>query len=108
MSEEAMDEAEFDVNRAITLDGNAVGGLLHDVFGAEMTAAPGQCAHCGNVAAVGTLIAYTQAPGVVLRCSVCSGVVMRIVVTADSIYLDARGAAYLRRPREPLEGRAVG
>ena len=29
------------------LDGNAIGGLLHDVFGAEMTAAQGTCAACG-------------------------------------------------------------
>jgi len=30
-----------------TLDGNAIGGLLHEVFGTEMTAAVGTCANCG-------------------------------------------------------------
>ena len=29
------------------LDGNAVGGLLHDVFGAEVTAVPCTCGSCG-------------------------------------------------------------
>ena len=29
------------------LDGNAIGGLLHEVFGTEMTAAEGTCAACG-------------------------------------------------------------
>jgi hypothetical protein len=29
------------------LDGNAIGGLLRDVFGTEMTAAATECALCG-------------------------------------------------------------
>ena len=29
------------------LDGNAIGGLLQEVFGTEMTAAIGTCAACG-------------------------------------------------------------
>ena len=82
------------------LDGNAVAGTLHDWFGGEMTATPGQCASCGNVGAMATLLAYTQAPGVVLRCPVCMAVVIRIVETPDASYLDARGAAWLRRPRQ--------
>ena len=32
------------------LDGNAIGGLLHDVFGTEMTTATGTCANCGAAA----------------------------------------------------------
>ena len=38
-----------DLNRALMLDGNAVAGLLHDVFGIELTASPTKCAHCGAV-----------------------------------------------------------
>jgi len=80
-----MDDVEQDPTDAMRLDGNAVAGTLHEWFGAEMTAAPGQCASCGNVAALATLLAYTQAPGVVLRCSVCLAVVMRIVETPDGL-----------------------
>ena len=29
------------------LDGNAIGGLLVEVFGVEMTTATGACANCG-------------------------------------------------------------
>ncbi len=94
-----MNESGPRADRSMVLDGNAVGGLLREVFGDEMTAVPGQCAHCGNVAAIGTLHAFTQAPGVVLRCSVCANVVLRIVETPDSIYVDARGATYLRLAR---------
>jgi len=88
-----------DLNRALMLDGNAVAGLLHEVFGIELTASPTKCAHCGAVGALGALLAFTHAPGIVLRCSACEQVVMRIVETADAIYLEARGAAYLRLER---------
>jgi Family of unknown function (DUF6510) len=88
-----------DLNRALMLDGNAVAGLLREVFALEMTASPTKCAHCGAIGALGTLLAFTQAPGVVLRCPACEQVVLRIVETADAIYLEARGAAYLRLAR---------
>jgi hypothetical protein len=88
-----------DLNRALILDGNAVAGLLREVFALEITASPTKCAHCGAVGALGTLLAFTQAPGVVLRCPACEQVVLRIVETADAIYLEARGAAYLRLER---------
>ena len=94
-----MESTVTDVNRELMLDANAVGGLLQDIFGVEMTAVPSECANCGNIAELGTLLAFTQAPGAVLRCSVCEQVMLRIVQTPDAIYLDARGALYLRLPR---------
>jgi hypothetical protein len=95
-----MEEQVTDVMRALMLDGNAVAGVLQDIFGAEMTANPAECANCGNVSELGGLMAFTQAPGAVLRCPACEGVVLTIVQAPDAIYLDARGAAYLklRRP----------
>ena len=48
---------------------------------------------------VGALRAYVRAPGAILRCPVCAGVVLRIVETAEATYVDARGAAYLRFER---------
>lgn len=81
----------------LTLDANAVGGLLIEIFGTDMTAAACQCAHCGNRAEVATLRAYIHAPGTVLRCSICTEIVLRIMRTADGRYLvDARGAAFFR------------
>ena len=80
------------------LDGNAVAGLLQEVFGAEMTAVSCRCAHCGHVGQLGTLHAYTSAPGVVLRCSICQQVTLRIVVTPAGYHVDIRGAAYFRMP----------
>jgi hypothetical protein len=91
-----MTEEQLDLNRALMLDGNAVAGLLRELFAVEMTTAPCQCAHCGRVGPLGSLWTFAQAPGVVLRCPGCEEVVLRMVKTGVAIYLDARGAAYLR------------
>jgi hypothetical protein len=80
----------------LTVDGSGVGGLLAEVFGAEMTAAPGQCAHCHTVSVVGTMRAYMRGPGVVLRCPACAEVVIRIVQTPRGTMVDLRGASYVR------------
>ena len=86
------------------LDGNALAGMLETLFGSDMTAIPGRCAHCGTVNMVGAMRAYTQAPGAVLRCPTCDEVVLRVVQTTEATFVDLRGAAYLRfessmRPR---------
>ena len=92
-------EMHTDINRNLMVDANAVGGLLQEIFGEEMTAAPAECANCGNVAELGTLLAFTQGPGAVLRCAACEGIVLRIVQTPDATLLDARGAVYIRMAR---------
>ena len=94
-----MTQGQTDVSRGLTLDGNSVAGLLAEVFGREMTDSPCQCAHCGAVGEVATLLAFTHAPGVVLRCPRCEQVVLRMVTTADVIYLDGQGAAFIRLRR---------
>jgi hypothetical protein len=71
--------------------------MLMEIFGTEMTVAASRCTHCGNRGQLGSLRAYMHAPGVVLRCSVCTEVVLRIMRRPDGSYLvDARGASYIR------------
>ncbi len=94
-----MDNATVDMNQELMLDGNAVAGMFYELFSREMTATPAECAHCGNRAEMGALHAFTQAPGIVLRCPACQSVVLRMVITDDAVYLDARGAAYIRMAR---------
>jgi uncharacterized protein DUF6510 len=93
-----MDSETNDVTRQMMLDGNAVAGELASLFGIEMTVNDAQCAHCGQVHAVGAMLAFTQAPGIVLRCPSCEAVMLRIVRTPRGTYVDVRGAAYLRMP----------
>ena len=87
-------EESIDLNRELMLDANAAAGLLHEIFGAEMTAAHTECAHCGNEGQMGGLLAFTHGPGIVLRCSACEQVMIRIVPTPEAIHLDARGAVF--------------
>ena len=94
-----MENTTPDINHELMLDGNAAAGILQEIFGVEMTAAPTECSGCGNEAELGNLLAFTQGPGIVLRCSACEQVMLRIVQTPEAIYLDARGAAYLRLAR---------
>jgi hypothetical protein len=95
---------QSDISREMMLDGNAVAGILQEIFSMEMTASPTECASCGREGELGTLITFMQAPGVVLRCPDCESVMIRIVQTPDAIFLDARGVAYLRleRPKPQL------
>ena len=73
------------------LDGNAIGGVLHTVFGAEMTAAVGVCGTCGAAGAVAELHVYVRAPGVVVRCPKCESVLMRVVESPDRTWIDFSG-----------------
>jgi hypothetical protein len=82
-----------------TLDANAVAGMLEEVFGTDMTVADSKCGGCGREAEMGTLLAYTNAPGVVLRCPACSTVLVRMVVTPRGTLVEARGLAYVRLTR---------
>jgi hypothetical protein len=93
------DDNETEHGSELRLDGNAVASLLEEAFAVEMTASPTTCAACGRVGAIGTLVAYTQAPGIVLRCPACEAVVLRLVRTPTAIYIDARGTLALRLER---------
>ena len=62
----------------LMLDGNAVAGLLQEVFAVEMTTAIGTCDGCGAVEAVGAIHVFRGA-GVVLRCPHCNNPLIKIV-----------------------------
>ncbi len=97
-----MQDATTDINHELILDANAIAGLMEEIFGTEMTAAPTGCAGCGNQTEIGALLAFVQGPGYTLRCPDCKQVVMRIVQTPDSYFVDARGAAYVRLRRRNI------
>jgi Family of unknown function (DUF6510) len=88
-----------DINRSLMLDGNAVAGTLYEIFSSEMTTSLTECVNCGRQGEFGSLLAFTQAPGIVLRCQTCEHIVLRIVKASQAIYLDARGAMFIRLER---------
>jgi Family of unknown function (DUF6510) len=82
-----------------TLDGNAIAGLLADVFGEDMTTATGTCAECGASGEVATFAVFTRAPGTVARCRACASVLMVLVTIREITCVDLRGLVSLERPR---------
>jgi hypothetical protein len=84
-----MDDAD------LRLDGNSLGGLLSEIFLAELTAARSTCASCGAINEVGALIVYAHAPGAVVRCPRCDAVLMRIVRGPARYWLELRGVRSL-------------
>jgi hypothetical protein len=77
------------------LDGNAIGGLLIDVFGRDMTAVLSTCGTCGASGRVAELAVYGPAPGTVVRCRSCDSVLMAFVAAHGRICVDLSGLASL-------------
>jgi uncharacterized Zn finger protein len=75
----------------LVLDGNAAAGALAEVYGDDMTTVLAECASCGKVDPIGGLIAFVHAPGIVLRCTACATVMIRIVQTPSRTLVDVRG-----------------
>jgi Family of unknown function (DUF6510) len=78
------------------LDGNAAAGELSKIFTMDVTAAEGQCAHCGAKRRFAEAHLYMQCPGVVARCVVCEHVLLRLLNARQRVFLDLRGLTYLR------------
>ena len=78
------------------LDGNAAAGELSRIFVTDVTAAEGQCAHCGAIKRFAEVHLYMQGPGIVARCAVCENVLLRLAKVGQRVFLDMRGMTYLR------------
>ena len=77
---------------AMRVDGNAMAGVLGEVFAQEMTSARIACGGCGKVEPVGAEHAYTQAPGIVMRCCHCDRVLV-VVTDVEGTYRFGLGGA---------------
>ncbi|HWF82037.1 MAG TPA: DUF6510 family protein [Streptosporangiaceae bacterium] len=77
------------------LDGNVLGGLLHEVFGTEMTTAVGTCASCGSSREVAEFVVYLGGPGVVARCRDCTALLMVITKRRTMNCVDLTGLSAL-------------
>lgn len=79
-----MDHVLYEDIPSYMLDGNAMAGLLHELFDVEMTVAPVECATCGQYGELGSLWAFIASPGYVLRCPSCQNIILRMAVTPRS------------------------
>lgn len=78
------------------LDGNAIGGLLREVFGTEMTTAEATCGTCGRSGQVAETLVYLSAPGAVMRCRTCTSVLAVVVSRREMNCVDLSGLAALQ------------
>ena len=74
----------------LMLDGNAVAGLLQELFAVEMTTAVGTCGTCGAAGPVGAVHVYRGA-GVVLRCPHCGNMLAKLVKSDSRVWIDFTG-----------------
>ena len=80
---------------ALMLDGNAVAGLLREVFAVEMTTALVTCGGCGATDALGALHVFRGA-GVVMRCRDCGAAVVTMAGDGERLCIGLAGARLLQ------------
>ncbi|MBD3940899.1 hypothetical protein IF188_04175 [Microbacterium sp. NEAU-LLC] len=59
-------------NATSTVDGNAVAGMLWDVFGADVTAVVGVCGGCGSAAPFAEAVVELDEAAAIVRCRSCT------------------------------------
>jgi hypothetical protein len=80
---------------ALMLDGNAVAGILQEVFAVEMTTAIGTCNTCGVTDQVGALHVFLGA-GIVMRCPHCDNALVTIVENGPRVWIGFAGVRTLQ------------
>lgn len=73
------------------LDGNALAGVLADVFATDVTAARARCGKCGRTSPVAEAMVYPDAPGLVARCASCDHVLVVVVTAGERLVLSLAG-----------------
>jgi uncharacterized protein DUF6510 len=82
----------------LMLDGNAIAGLLQEVFAIEMTTALETCVGCGATEPVGAVHVYRGA-GFVLRCPRCDNVLGTVIRGDSQVVFSLGGVRALRIQR---------
>jgi hypothetical protein len=86
------------------LDGNSAAGELSRVFAIDVTAAEGQCGHCGATKRFAEVHVYMSGPGVVARCPACDHVLLRLASARERVFLDMRGMTFFTFDTSQLPG----
>jgi hypothetical protein len=73
------------------LDGNAMGGLLSELFAFDVTTASILCDGCDTDGDLAEMRVYGGAMGAMFRCGHCNNIVIRLVHTPKGYWLDMRG-----------------
>lgn len=77
------------------VDGNALAGLLAEVFPFDLTGAIGRCRGCGATGMIGDTMVYFASPGIIVRCPTCDAVLATLVETPARVWLSLSGVTGL-------------
>jgi len=80
------------------VDGNALAGLMSDIFAFDVTTAKARCMSCGEVRALAQDMVYGGEQGYVVRCQGCGDVLMVVVPEPGGVRMQMRGMSWLETP----------
>jgi Family of unknown function (DUF6510) len=86
---------------AMRVDGNAIAGILGEVFVRDMTEVRITCGGCGKAEPFGAEHVYMRAPGIVMRCCHCDSVLLVVSYTGETYRLGLGGARSLEFAGRP-------
>ena len=81
------------------VDGNAIAGLLSEIFTFDPTTATVRCSTCGHSAVLARAMVYGGEQGYVVRCLTCDSVLMVVVDSPEHRRIQMRGVAWLEAAR---------
>ena len=73
------------------VDGNAMAGVLHDLFARDLTEMGYKCTGCGHTGVVAELAVYRSGPGTVARCRDCDTIVLMLSERRGMYCIDLPG-----------------
>ncbi len=82
----------------LRLDGNALAGVLPELFGADATIVLRTCEGCQGTAALGAHHLYAGGPGAVLRCPLCQQLALRVAELPGRTLLEVVNTVRMERP----------
>jgi hypothetical protein len=88
----------------LPLDGNALAGVLHGLFGRDMTTADYRCAGCGRTGVVAEMVVYISGPGTVARCRNCDTMLLMLTERRGMYCVDLPGMPQTAPGPTTLEG----
>jgi uncharacterized Zn finger protein len=77
------------------VDGNALAGVLSELFRFDVTTARVRCASCGDLAVLARAMVYGGEQGLVVRCGECGDALMVVIQVPGRTRIQLRGAAWI-------------
>ena len=74
-------------NAQSVVDGNAVAGMLWDVFGADVTVLVGVCGSCGAAARLAEAVVELDDVAAIVRCRGCTHTLFTVLRREDGVRL---------------------